>query len=190
MASDIIQEQWKDITGYEGYYQVSDLGNVRSIDRYVLHKNGTLMPIKGRLLRGAIAKNGYIQIILCVECVKKNLMVHRVVGKHFLRPQDSKSQINHINGIKTDNRAENLEWCTPSENIKHAYRNGMVGLVKPKGLDNKNSKPIKGVDSNGNTILFDSITQAANMLPNDASNIVKCLKGKQKSASGYKWEYI
>lgn len=105
-----MNEIWKDIKWYEGLYKVSNMGNVMSL------KWG-----KERILKKRIEGRGYFWVVLCLEWVQKSLKVHRLVSQAFIWNPQNKPQVNHINWIKTDNRLENLEWCTNSENQLHSY---------------------------------------------------------------------
>lgn len=122
-----MQEIWKDIVGYEGLYQVSNLGNVKSFKK---DKNGIL-------LKPGKNTSGYLYVILYKNINKKCITIHRLVMLAFKKNIFNKLEINHINGIKTDNTVENLEWCTCSENIKHAYK---IGLKTAKGENHNRSK--------------------------------------------------
>jgi len=129
-------ETWKYIDGYEGYYEVSTLGNVRSIDRKVPNARHGEINCKGKKLKPAIDACGYFRVALSKNRKLSTYKVHRLVMLAFIG--ESKLQVNHKNGIKTDNRLENLEYCTQSENILHAYQNN---LMKPSiGSKNGNSK--------------------------------------------------
>jgi hypothetical protein len=109
-------EIWKDVLGYEGLYQVSNLGNVKRIagSKSINSKEKTLTPIK--------LKKGYLRVALTKNNVGKRKLVHVLVLEAFVgKPDFDKAQVNHINGIKTDNTLTNLEWCTQSENQKHMF---------------------------------------------------------------------
>ena len=110
-------EVWKDIAGYENLYQISNLGNIKSL--------GNKKTRKDKILKLDLHKNGYYFIKLSKNGKPKNFMVHRLVCNNFLSKIIGKEYINHINGIKTDNRVENLEWCTQQYNIKHSWANGL-----------------------------------------------------------------
>jgi len=120
-------ENWKDVKDYEGLYQVSDLGNVKST-----RNNKILTPAK--------AKNGYLRLCFSVKNKHKNISLHRLVAETFIENLNNKPQVNHINGIKTDNRVENLEWNTCKENINHAIS---MGIINVKGENNSYSKITK-----------------------------------------------
>ena len=101
-------EVFKDVLGYEGAYKVSNLGRVKSLERVVVHKNGYKYPIKERILK-PVLKRGYPSVNLCLDDKRKSIKIHRLVALAFMPNPESKATVNHINGIKTDNRLENLE---------------------------------------------------------------------------------
>ena len=119
-------EYWCDVNGYEGIYQVSNLGRVRSLDREIKRKNGKKLLIKGQPLKVHLNRRGYLRINLRKDGKDTNHTVHRLVAKAFIPNPEDKPQVNHLNGVKTDNNVCNLEWCTRAENIEHAYRNGLM----------------------------------------------------------------
>lgn len=122
-------EEWRDIVGYEGYYQVSNKGRVKSLDRYIDRGAGQTL-LKGIIRKPTPDKDGYIRISLWGK--KRGMgRVHRLVAHAFISNPKNKPQINHKNGIKDDNRIENLEWATLSENRQHAYD---TGLQNGKGV--------------------------------------------------------
>lgn len=129
-------------------------------------------------------KSGYAFISFYNNGKTKTFMVHRLVGLHFLINPDNKPQINHINGIKSDNRVENLEWVTDSENKKHCYQ---------CGLKDKNvlSKKVMMIDVNNGEVIreFNSANEASRIIGINQGSISNCCNGKCKSYKGYKWKY-
>lgn len=117
-------EIWKDIKDFEGYYQVSNLGNVKSLDRKS-ETNGRIRNIKGRILKQSTNPKGYKLVFLCKAGIISPINVHRLVCLAFIKNTFCKGDVNHKNGIKSDNNVDNLEWLTRSENVKHAFDNGL-----------------------------------------------------------------
>lgn len=122
-------ELWVDIKDYEGHYQISNLGNVRSLDRgmYVRqdrYKQPRWMKRKGKVLNQYVDGKGYRMIRPCLFGIPKTLMVHRLVAIAFIPNPENKPAVNHINSNKLDNRLENLEWCTIRENNHHTIAMG------------------------------------------------------------------
>ena len=112
-----MEEIWEDIVGYEGLYQVSNLGRVKSLDR--IDASGHRR--KGKILKPKINHGGYVQINLYNNSIRKTVSVHRIVAIAFIPNDDieNKTEVNHLNEVKTDNRVENLQWCSPKENVNH-----------------------------------------------------------------------
>lgn len=170
-------EEWKDIEGYEGLYQVSNMGRVKSL------KFG-----KEKLLNGCKDKDGYFQIKLSKEGKVKMYKVHRLVAQAFLDNQNNLSEINHKDEDKTNNCVDNLEWCDRNYNNNYGSHNERVSkaLKNRKGL----SKPILQFTKDGEFIRrWDGATQVERELGIKHSNICYCLKGKQKTSGGYVWGY-
>ena len=122
-----MEEIWKVIR--EGYYEVSNLGNVRSIDRYVDNFAGTKSFRKGLVLSFTVTPKGYLAVNFRIENQKENPVVHRLVAIAFLENPLNLPQVNHIDGDKWNNEVTNLEWCTGSGNMYHAYATGLASKV-------------------------------------------------------------
>lgn len=133
-------EIWKDVKGYEGAYQVSSFGRVRSLDRKVPSKYGKFRKVKGMILKQGADKDGYKKVNLKKSQKGKSSRVHRLVAEAFINNPENKPQVNHINGIKNDNRLLNLEWATLSENRQHAYDTGLQGSESRKGTKSNFNK--------------------------------------------------
>lgn len=122
-------EVFKDIEGYEGLYQVSNKGRVRSLDRLDVRSNGTNgsnRMLKGALMKVGVSKGGYGMVTLYKNRKKTTFIVHRLVAIAFIDNPDNKRTVNHINGIKTDNNSKNLEWATHKENSQHGWDTGLI----------------------------------------------------------------
>lgn len=169
------KEIWKDIKGYEGFYEISNMGRVRS-------------KIKNRLLKPVIhKKGGYLRVHLgtCNRKYNKSKkhMVHRLVMDNFKPNLNSEIlEIDHINCNTQDNRLENLEWVTSKENTKRAYANNLI----------KNEKKTLQLDKNSEEIIaeYKSAREAGRAVANGCyGNIINCCLGKVQTAYGYKWRY-
>lgn len=115
------QEIWKDIKGYEGLCQASDCGKIRSLERFIETSHGVKRLMKGTVKKELDNGNGYMYIRINKEGKSKHFYVHRIIAETFIPNPENKPQVNHRNGIKDDNRVENLEWCTVQENQRHKW---------------------------------------------------------------------
>lgn len=116
------KEIWKNIEFYENYYQISSYGRVKSLKRFYVNKYNEKRKVKEKILLLGQSTKGYIRVCFSKNGVRKIVFIHHLVAKYFIDNPENKSQINHIDGDKTNNYYKNLEWNTPTENIQHAYK--------------------------------------------------------------------
>ena len=176
-------EIWKDIKGFEGLYQVSNLGRVKSLERIDAKGNKR----KERILKSSIIRNGYYLVCLHKQSIQKSYYIHRLVYEAFNGQIPEGLQVNHINEVKTDNKLENLNLMTRKENINWGTRNERAGKVLKNG---KKSKSVLQFDLNDNFVKeYPSTHQVERELGFANGNIVNCCNGKLKTAYNYKWKY-
>lgn len=176
------------VVGYEGLYEVSSDGEVFR----VASASGTQV---GRKLKPSINSCGYLFVSLHRNGVRKQLLVHRIVVQAFKSNPNNLPQVNHINGIKIDNREENLEWCDCSYNQLHSYH--MLGRVgnrngkpKPEGAGVP-KRPVRGTNmKTGEVVEMESTCSAGRFVHGCQGYISKTCQGKYKQAYGWQWEYI
>jgi hypothetical protein len=179
-------EIWKNVVGLEDSYMVSNLGRVKSKERTIQQNSrwGTKIdkPYPEKLLNPQTNRN-YLYVN-----ANGNKTIHRMVAKAFIPNPEIKPEINHINGVKTDNRLENLEWVTRSENAIHAVKTGLT--VIKKGSERSDSTPISQFDLDGNWIRdWESQHQVERETGLQQSNINHVLKGRLKKSQGFIWKY-
>ena len=176
-------EIWKNIKGYEGLYQISNMGRVKSLERKIPHWRGGERVQKERILKQVVTHNGYLRVGLRVDGKQKMLRVHRLVCEAFHENPDNKSDVNHINENKTDNRACNLEWCTRIENCNHGTRNERVA----KAL----SKPIGQYTRDGDLVkVWQSTNEARRQAGFSQGAVSEVANGNRKTAYGFIWKYV
>lgn len=172
-------EIWKPIKGYEGLYEVSNLGSVKSLARKTTSG-------KHRVCHQT--KCGYISVGLWKNGAKKQFLVHRLVADAFIPNPNNKPQVNHIDENKSNNRVDNLEWCTNLENHRHGTINKRLSNILKNNP--KTSKPVNCYTKNKCFVcLYPSISEAERKTGIFNQSIVQCCKGKLKTAGGFIWEY-
>lgn len=170
-----MKEIFKDIKGYEGLYQISNFGNVKSLKRNII-------------LKPSSNRKGYLHIILYKNHKSKNSIIHRLVAQAFIPNPENKPQVNHIDGNKRNNNVNNLEWVTNSENQKHAFK---LHLQTNSGNNNPRARKINQYDLNGKLIkTWNSIYEITKELGINRSSIWRCCIGKYKKSHNYIWRYV
>lgn len=187
------KEIWRPIKGYEGLYEVSNLGRVKSIERYILSGKGYgLHKYGGKVLKSG-SSNGYLRVSLCKDKHIGHFSVHRLVAEAFIPNPDSKPEIDHINTVRNDNRVENLQWVTKQENARNPISskkrrdNWRSGAEKLKGRLNKKSIPIVAVNiKTGEVVFYDCLKDAFRNGFN-LGHVCECIHGKRPTHKGFKW---
>lgn len=166
-------EVWKDIPGYEGRYQVSNIGRVKSLPR----NEQFCKRAEELILKTFVCGSGYQEVILKKKQQRKPKLIHRMVAEAFVPNPEGKEEVNHKDGNKNNNAYTNLEWVTPRENIRHSYD------VLPHKT---NGKRVRCVETGE---VCDSLKEAAIKYGVQLPNVWKCCNGKQKTTGGYHWSY-
>lgn len=188
-------EQWKSIDGYVGIYEVSNLGRVRGVDRVYMRKNGSPYRKKGTILKPCLSNSGYLFVCLKNNNARSNCYVHRLVASAFIENPDEKKEIDHINGIKSDNRLCNLRWVSRSENLTNpiciAHRSGANSHFYGKtGAHSPVSKAIDQYTLDGVFVRrWESFAQLYRECRYDRGLLINTCRGRRKEAYGYAWKY-
>lgn len=173
-------ENWKDIPGYEGLYQISDFGNVRSLPKiWSIGNNGGTGYHDGIILKKILIK-GYVVCNLIRDKKIKTFRVHRLVGESFIPNPDNKPCINHKDLNRSNNIIDNLEWCTNLENAIHRKDNGKYSVGKKHHM----YKPLINLNSG---VFYDTLTEAANAMGMKYSTLSNMVRGKRKNRTPVKW---
>ena len=184
---DTNNEIWKPVVGFGGYYEVSNLGRVRSLDGKKW--NGKVWCIKkGRILKLSRCTNDYLFVILSINNKKKQVLIHRLVAEAFIPNPENLPQVNHINENKTDNRVENLEWVTCKQNLE--YSGNIEKMIKASKLK---SRPVVQYTLGGKFVAdFESIMEAERVTGIRHDTISGCCRKLKhyNTAGGYKWRFL
>lgn len=186
MVQNLYLETWLPITGYEGLYEVSNIGRVKALKKQWYSGDGNrILRSKEEILIKQSTSKGYNHIILTKNGVQRTFRVHRLVCINFIPNTYNKPCVNHKNGIKNDNRLENLEWCTVSENGLHSYK---TGLQKRNQLGNHNRA--KKISCTTLGIDFGCAKEAAQLLGLDKTTVQRVALNERIHTQGFTFRYI
>lgn len=181
-----MKEIWKDVKGYEGLYQISNTGRIKSLN---YRHTG-----KEKILRPDTTKKGYLRVALCKDGKIKNFRINRLVALHFIPNPNNLPQVNHKDEDKTNNYVENLEWCSIKYNNIYNDRHKKVA---EKNTNGKCSIPVVQIDSTTNKVInaYPSAMEAERQGRFNNGSINQCCKNKYKKEGnniykGYKWQYL
>jgi hypothetical protein len=181
-----MNEIWNDIKDFEGWYEISNIGNIRSKTRIIEHKKDNLNRQKNQISKGKIRKKtinnkGYEYVQLFKNCKIVKRYIHRMVAESFLSNEFDKKEVNHKDGNPLNNHVDNLEWVTKNENMKHALDSGLYTT----------EKKVKSINIlTGNETVYKSIGNASRLLGINHTAIVQNLKKRSKTCKNCIWEYI
>ena len=185
-----MEEIWKDIPGYEGYYQVSTKGTIRSVDRNIMQMfrgNVVCRIMKGKMIKSRLSTGGYMMTTLSMNGRHKHYGIHRLVALAFLDNPKKYRAVNHKDENKLNNNVDNLEWCT------HSYNNsfGQGAVQRKKTMREHTGRKVGQYSLDGKLIqVFDSIGLAGQYMRCNKTSIFKVCKGENKTCCGYDWRYI
>ena len=182
-----MSELWKSVYGYEGLYEVSNQGRVRSFPRMVRCRNGYGLK-GGKILKPQKRQHGYLSVCLYNGNGCKKVSIHRLVAEAFCEQRDGCNEVNHLNEDKQDNRAENLAWCNRSENCAYGEK---LSAKRKLWRNGRNSTPVRQLTMEGQLIAeYPSLHEAKRQTGVSEGNIYSCANGITSQAKGFRWEYI
>lgn len=178
-----MKEEWKSIDETNGFYEISNFGNVRTIDRYVRVCGNGKRLLKGQKYKPVVCSNGYLELQANVYGKRHIFMIHRLVAKYFIPNPYDYPEVNHKDENPQNNHVDNLEWCTPKYNCNYGTRNKRCREKVIK-------KSVIQLSLDGDKITtYSSIIEAEKNTGVDSSQIIRVCKGTNKTAGGYKWKY-
>lgn len=178
-----MNEIWKPILETDGKYEISNWGNVRTVDRYAKVCGGGMRFIKGEMRKPIVCSNGYLELQASVNGKRKIFMIHRLVAQYFIPNPNDYPEVNHKDENPKNNHVDNLEWCTPKYNCNYGTRNQrcMEKVIK---------KAVNQYTLDGEFVArYEMIKDAERKYGIDSTQIVRVCKGKNRTAGGYIWEY-
>ena len=181
-----MREEWKDIKGFEGYYQVSNLGRVRSLDREIYHSyNKTISHYKGSIMKLSKRRKGYLGLVLMKGNKQKSFLVHRLVAEAFIPNPNNYDQVNHIDENKTNNQVDNLEWCNCKYNVN--YGSCIERMKATRTNNTHNQRPVKCVETGE---IFKNSRDAERKTGYKSRSIRAVCNGEYKTLHGLHWIFL
>jgi hypothetical protein len=192
-------EEWRDVEGYEGLYQVSNMGRVKGLEREYKSNNGKgteyIGKTKTRILKQGLTTDGYPQVALCRNSTCKYVKVHKLVAKAFIPNTENKPTIDHISTVRHDNRVCNLRYFTFKEQMaenkitkeRHRKIVSEWGKKNIKKANESNKKKVRCITTNKT---FNSVKEGAEFYGIDPRRVSDCCRNKRKNHNGMEWEYI
>lgn len=183
-------EEWRPVPGYEDSYEVSNTGRVRSLPRASISPRGYVFKIRERILRAAPDGKGYLMVWLYQDGKRRSVKVARLVAEAFIPNPENKSQVDHINAVKHDNRVENLRWVTGKENFHNpiSYKRNAESKT---GILNHRSKRVFQYTLHGELVKeWPCVSAVEKELGFSHSHISQCCCGLREKAYGYLWRYL
>lgn len=177
----------ENVKGYEGLYLIDTLGNVVSLPK----QKGSRFVNEYKIIKSKTNREGYKEVALSKDGNTRTILLHRLIASHFIENPNEYRCVNHKNGIKTDNRIENLEWCSASQNTRHAYQNNLGGFrdFANNGIKKMNEFNayifVKLIDKSGKEYDFDSAVSAASFIKTSNNEITRAIRKSQK-VKGYR----
>lgn len=176
-----MEEIWKPVVGYEGWYEVSNLGRVKSIDRIIINSFGVSKTYYGKILKQSLERHGYVTVVLSKNSIFKRCAIHRLVALAFLPNPQNLPQVNHKDECKNNNNVENLEWCSCSYNVQYGSMKNRIGKAR--------CRTVYRYSLNGELIdTFPSSTEVFRRL-GFAQNSVSRACLKESKYKGFIWKY-
>lgn len=189
-----MNEIWKDVKGFEQYYQISNIGNIRSKERTVQRGYGLAL-IQAKMLHQVPNSRGYLRVVLKANGLHKRVFIHRLVAEHFIPNPNKLDTVNHKDFNPQNNSAKNLEWTTRYENYQYSFERGRFKRTNEwkkqlkKSLDSVMGKPVIGTEiSTGRSIKLKALNDSRKY-GFQPSCVCNCCEGIRKTHKGYRWKY-